>query len=222
MHPCPISASSLLSAGLLEIIRTSQVNFLGDEKSAVLNLSIACLFIHASGWTAVERQHSCGESQHTAHVQFLDSNSASNKTRGRDHGGMQTELLLPLAPRSLAARARRDTPPASPKVWGRLWVTMPIFHIHRNNILYFSLVAGGNIPTGWHNFHSCRGIFTHRDRENYITIPLKPETKQLSPYKKGRLYNTERVKLNRIYLFPSPWVSNKGTIKSTINNLWMP
>lgn len=53
----------------------------------------------------MERQHSCRESQQAAHVRFLDSNSASNKTRG-EHGGMQTELLLPLVPHSLVAQAR--------------------------------------------------------------------------------------------------------------------
>lgn len=62
----------------------------------------------------------------------------------------------------------------------------------------------------------------HRDRENHIAMPLEPETKQLHPYKEDTLYNTEKVKLNRIYSFPPPWVNSKGTIKSTINNLWMP
>lgn len=53
-------------------------------------------------------------------------------------------------------------------------------------------------------------------------MPLEPETKQLHPYKEERLYNTEKVKLNRIYSIPSPSVSSIGTIKSTINNLRMP
>lgn len=161
MRQRPILAPLLPSTRLLQTIRTSQVIFLGDEKSAVLNPSVACLFIHASGWTAVEKQHSCGESQHTAHVQFLDSHSASNETRGSEHGGRQAELLLPRAPHSPAAQTRRDTPPASHKGWGRLWVTMPIFHIHCDNILYFSLVTGGNVPTDCNSFLSCRGIFAH-------------------------------------------------------------
>lgn len=79
----------------VQISRASQVSFSADEKPAVLHPSVACLLIHGcDGCTAVEKQHICREPEHTAHIQFLDSSSASNETGG-EHGDTHTKPLLP-------------------------------------------------------------------------------------------------------------------------------
>lgn len=130
-----------------------------EEKSAVLKLSMVCLFIHTGRWTAVERQQSCGGSRHTTHGLFLDSNSASNKTSRGDHGGMQTELLL-LASLSLAAQARWGTHLHHKR--SEEGCNTPCFSHPPEQSSVSLLNCSRSTPSNCQNVHSCSRIFTHR------------------------------------------------------------